>query len=145
MKYFEDFEVGESYETTGRTIRESDVSSYIQLCGLYEEAFVNDEFIERETIFGEPFVPGEMTLSFALGNVVRSGFLEADATLLGVDVDFTEAVFPGDTIYVETTVASKREREGEERGIVVFQDVVRNQDGEEVAEMEKTTLMKKQL
>lgn len=142
MKFFEDFDIGDSCVTGGRTITETDIVNYVQVCGLYEQMFINDEHLDQSDTFDRKFAPGELTLSFALGNVARSGFLDSDVVLAGLEVDFLEPVYVGDTIRVESTVVDKRQTSTDERGIVVFEDTIENQRGDVVGKVEKTTLVR---
>lgn len=142
MRYFEDYAVGERYETDGRTITESDISRYVELCGLFEPIFVDVEHVREETQYDERFAPGELTISFALGNVIRSPFVDNALSMLQLDTSFVEPVFAGDTIYVQIEVVEVNETSDPSKGIVVFDYDVLNQDGTTVLEMQETALIK---
>ena len=66
------------------------------------------------------------------------------ANLGFTDVSFPAPVFAGDTLYVESTLVSKREsrsRAGE--GLVTLEHVSRNQDGLIVARATRNMLIRK--
>ncbi|SDN97077.1 MaoC like domain-containing protein, partial [Bacillus sp. OK048] len=59
-------------------------------------------------------------------------------------VKFTNPVFPGDTIYVETEVINKRESKSRPNdGLLFFEHRAKNQHGTVVMECRRTSLMKK--
>ena len=69
---------------------------------------------------------------------------KAIANLGWRDIKLPKPVFPGDTLYAESTVLEKREsrsRPGE--GIVTVRTCGRNQRGEVVCEFERTMLVMK--
>ncbi|WP_254861525.1 MaoC family dehydratase [Halovivax gelatinilyticus] len=141
MRYWEEYEVGETYRTAGRTVTESDISQFVELCGLFEPIFTDVEYVREHTPYDERFAPGELTGSFALGNVIRSGFIENAISMLDLEQTFLEPVFAGDTIAVDIEVDSVSETSDDERGIVVFEYEVTNQRGDTVAEMTETALI----
>jgi acyl dehydratase len=143
MRYFEDYEVGETYRTTGRTVTESDITRFVELCGLYEPIFVDMEHVREHTPYDRRFAPGELVTDFALGNVIRSGFIEAAMSMLELNATFEAPLFAGDTIYVDIEVADASETSKDDRGIVVFQYDVQNQDDETVATAEETAMIRR--
>jgi acyl dehydratase len=143
MQYFEDYEVGETYRTNGRTVTDSDISQFVELCGLYEPIFVDVEHVKENTPYDERFAPGELVTDFALGNVIRSGFIEAAMSMLELNATFEAPVFAGDTIYVDIEVIEVTETSKEDRGIVVFEYDIKNQDDETVAVAEETAMIRR--
>lgn len=141
MRYFEDYAVGETYRTSGRTVTDSDISQFVELCGLFEPIFVDIEHVKEHTPFDRRFAPGELTGSFALGNVIRSGFVENAISMLDLEQTFKQPVFAGDTISVDIEVADVKATSSDDQGIVVFDYDVRNQDDEVVVEMTETALI----
>jgi acyl dehydratase len=143
FEYFEDLEVGQRFETDGRTITESDVRTYVQVCGLYDRLFVDKEYIAEETPFDDWFVPGEMTAGLVLGNAIRTGVFGSAMAMLGFEIEFPNPLHVGDTLYVEFEVLNKREANDPDHGIVTYGYTGRNQDGEVVAELEETVLARR--
>lgn len=141
-KFFEDYAEGDTFTTGGRTVTESDIGDFVELCGLFEPIFTDVEHVRSETPYDDFFAPGEMTASFALGNVIRSSFVENAITMLDLDISFERPVFGGDTIAVDIEVAATHETSSEDRGVVVFDYDVTNQDGETVLTMSETALIR---
>ncbi|WP_247730373.1 FAS1-like dehydratase domain-containing protein [Halovivax limisalsi] len=143
MTYFEEYDVGMTYRTNGRTITESAIESFVELCGLYEPMFTDIEHVREHTPYDERFAPGELVTDFALGNVIRSGFIEEAMTMLELHTTFEKPVFAGDTISVEITVRDTTERSDPESGIVTFEYDIRNQDDETVATTTETVMIRR--
>lgn len=142
MRYFEDYEVGETFTTGRRTITDGNISDFVELCGLYEPIFVDMVHLREATPYDTRFAPGEMTASFALGNVIRSGFVENAITMLDLEMDFEKPVFAGETIHVDVEVVETSETSDPGQGVVVFEYDVKNQDDESVMDMRETALIR---
>jgi acyl dehydratase len=140
-RYFEDFEVGQTYVVGGRTVTETDIVLLSSLIGALAPIFLNEEYA-KQTPYGTRIAPGELTLSFALAAtepLVHGGLIG----LLGIDkVRFRAPVKPGDTVSNTVTVLATRLSARSGRGIVTFSDSVRNQRDEEVATFEHAVLMR---
>jgi acyl dehydratase len=133
--YFEDFSPGKIYATHRRTITETDLISFMTLCGFYEPLFVDQGYVEKETAYGRRIVPGALTMSYAEGLSILSGILHhTGMAFLGMELAVLKPVFVGDTIGVEIEVIEKRETQKPDRGIVTFIHRVINQKGERVLE-----------
>lgn len=143
MEYYEEYSVGDTYRTAGRTVSESDIMSFIELCGLYEPIFTDIEHIKEHTPFDERFAPGELITDFALGNVIRSGFIEGAVSMLELTTTFDAPVFAGDTIYVDIEVVDKSETSNPDHGVVTFEYTIENQNDEQVARSEETALIRR--
>lgn len=106
--YFEDFSPGKIYATHRRTITETDLISFMTLCGFYEPLFVDQGYVEKETAYGRRIVPGALTMSYAEGLSILSGILHhTGMAFLGMELAVLKPVFVGDTIGVEIEVGRK--------------------------------------
>lgn len=143
MEYYEEYSVGDTYRTGGRTVSESDITTFVELCGLYEPIFTDVEHIKEHTPFDERFAPGELITDFALGNVIRSGFIEGAVSMLELTTTFDAPVFAGDTIYVDIEVIDKSETSNPDHGVVTFEYTIENQNDEQVAISEETALIRR--
>ena len=47
--YWQDVQVGEKYETWGRTVLEADICSFINLVGLHEVVFSDRQFLKEKS------------------------------------------------------------------------------------------------
>lgn len=139
---FEDFAVGDVLRTIRRTIAEADLLAFVQLTGLFEELWLDAGKAERTGIYKGRLVPGYLTLSFAEGLIVLGGWMRNAVGMLGVtDVNWKAPVICGDTIRVELEVVEARPSR-HDRGVVVIQHHVLNQDDVAVLEYRSARLIR---
>lgn len=144
MKYFEDFSVGETFTTPGRTVTDADVTDFAGVSGDFYSLHTDREFAKRN-IFHERIAHGVLTLAMTEGLWMRLGiFEETLVAFYGIDeLRFTKPVFIGDTIRVTLTVAEKREKK--ELGLVTLKNDVVNQNGENVLKFDAHLLFKRRV
>ncbi|MBM3526397.1 MAG: dehydratase [Alphaproteobacteria bacterium] len=131
-QHFEDFTVGQSFETTGRTVGEADILMFAGLSGDYTRIHMDAEFAKR-SIFGERVAHGALGIAIMTGLLTQLGTVTDTAMgLLEMTCRFTAPLRLGDTIHVRQTVADKRETSKPDRGIVTFDLVLLNQRNESV-------------
>jgi len=141
-RYFEEFEVGDTIETAGRTVTESDVMRFAALSGDYNELHTNAEYA-RETMFGERIAHGLLGLSIVSGLSARMGF--GDGTVeafISLEWKFRAPITFGDTVWARIEVKRKKEMSRLGGGFVIFDVTVRNQDDETVQKGSWTLLIK---
>ncbi len=137
---FDDFEVGQIFETYHRTVTETDLVNFTQFAGLRLPIFIDDEHAKKST-HGGRIIPGFLTAS------VSAGMLESvlgDSTLAGLGMDefrFNAAVRPGDTLGAEVAIEKKKETSNATRGILSVRVRVINQREDCVLEYAATVLM----
>jgi acyl dehydratase len=143
-RYWEEFKVGQTFETARRTVEAGDVSRFAGLSGDFNPLHVDAEFA-RQTPFGERVAHGMLTLSISTGQQNQLGLFEGTTlAFLGMDrVRFAAPVKLGDTIHTALTVREVRETSRPDRGVVVMDVVVRNQRGEAVATYEASLLVRR--
>jgi acyl dehydratase len=132
MKYLEDFEIGERIVTRGRTVTEADIVNFASLTGDWFPLHVDAEYA-KNTQFGERIAHGMLVLSLASG-LFSPQYLMGWAFVAFYGMDRVRFVAPtkiGDTLHVELEVVDKEDRG--ERGLVSFNERVKNQMGEDVA------------
>lgn len=128
---FDQFEVGKTYLSSRRTIRESDIAQFAALSADYNPLHVDETYIQEHTDYRQCIAHGALTFAVSTGFSFQDG-LVAGTTLafLGVDeLRWKHVVYPGDTLHMETRVLEKIESKTPTRGIVKFQRDVINQDG----------------
>ncbi|MBZ5700191.1 MAG: acyl dehydratase [Acidobacteriia bacterium] len=135
-RYFEDWKPGDVIETIGRTVGDTDITQFVTLCGLFEELFVSQQYVEKHSIYPKRFAPGALTFSFAEGLIVLTGCIHGvGLALLSVDgLTIKRPLFAGDTMKVRVEVLETRPTRRPDRGIVTFAHTVLNQDGESIME-----------
>lgn len=134
--HFEDFEVGQTFESVGRTVTESDLAMHSMFTGDWTELHTNRHYAE-EGHFGERVAHGPMTFTLATGFVYRCGFLERTVVaFLGMNyMDIPAPVTIGDTISLDMEVTeTKAFSSREDAGLVVIDTEMTNQEGETVFE-----------
>ena len=129
--YFEEFSVGQSIKTAGRTISEDAIFSFAGLTGDYNPIHTNAEFAKK-TQFGQRIAHGLLGLSLATGLVMQTGFLEG--TVLAFreinEWKFVKPFFIGDTISAELTITEAKALPRIGGGAIIAAIVVKNQSDE---------------
>lgn len=99
--YFEEFEVGMSFSSPGRTLTESDIVSFAGLSGDFTQIHTDMEF-SKQTVMGERVAHGLLGLAIVSGLAVRTGVLEGTVLAFReiVDWKFVKPIFIGDTVHV---------------------------------------------
>ncbi len=129
--YFEEYEIGSSRKTSGRTITETDFVVHAGHTGDFFPHHMDAEFM-KETPFGRRIAHG--TLVFSIGVGLTASVINPVAFSYGYDrLRFVRPVFIGDTIHTRATIAAKEDdpkRAGS--GRVIERIEVVNQRGEVV-------------
>jgi 3-hydroxybutyryl-CoA dehydratase len=141
-RYFEEFEIGDETETTGRTITETDVVAFAGLSGDYNPLHTDAEFA-KGTMYGERVAHGLLGLSVATGLAARHGFVEGTAqAFTGLEWKFRGPIMLGDTIRMRVKVRRKREMAKLGGGFIIFDVTLLNQRDETVQKGSWTVLVK---
>jgi acyl dehydratase len=102
-----------------RTITESDILTFAGFTGDYASLHVDEEYA-RTTPFGGRILHGNAILSIACGLLVQTGTFDGHLGMLGMELRFTRAVRPGDTIHAELREISSRVDSTGAREVVVY-------------------------
>ena len=128
-KDFDALEVGERFETPGRTIGEADILGFAELTGDTHPQHTDAEWAAQSR-FGERIAHGLLVLSCAAGLVEFDPDRVVALRKVG-DAVFKAPVGIGDTVHVEGEVVRTRELD-EEHGLVECRWKVVNQRGKTV-------------
>jgi acyl dehydratase len=141
-RYFEDFEVGDTYEhRPGKTVLESD-NHLFTLLTLNTHPLHFDAEYGKATEFGRNLVVSTYTLALLIGMSVSDCSQKAIANLGMDEVRFTGPVFAGDTLYGESEVLAKRESKSRPgQGIVTIRTIGKNQRGETICTFRRDMLI----
>jgi acyl dehydratase len=105
--YFEEYEIGSSRMTGGRTITETDFVVHAGHTGDFFPHHMDAEFM-KSTPFGQRIAHG--TLVFSVGVGLTASVINPAAFSYGYDrLRFIKPVFIGDTIRTRTTIAAKED------------------------------------
>lgn len=140
-KFYEEFAVGDHWETPRRTITETDVVVFAAFSGDHNPIHTDEEFA-KTTIYGARLLHGPAGFVIATGLESRLGIKEGTAiAFLGMTWDMKGPIKIGDTIKVIEKVAEMRETKKADRGIVTFYVALVNQREEVVQEGEWKVMM----
>ncbi|MBI3107742.1 MAG: MaoC family dehydratase N-terminal domain-containing protein [Candidatus Rokubacteria bacterium] len=143
--YFDDLVEGEEFTSLARTITEADIVNLAGVMGWYDPLHT-----DAESTKGGPF--GGRVAQGLLGLVLSNGLsngcipshrgLAAVVAFLGIEAwSFRGPIRMGDTIRIVTRVVEKRTTKSPDRGLVVFEQAVVNQNGRTVQDGRKTYLI----
>lgn len=129
--YFEDYRIGSSRMTSGRTITETDFVVHAGHTGDFFPHHMDAEFM-KTTSFGQRIAHG--TLVFSVGVGLTASVVNPVAFSYGYDrLRFIKPVFIGDTIKTRTTISAKEDDpKRPDSGRVVERCEVINQHGDVV-------------
>jgi acyl dehydratase len=129
---WEEYEIGSSRLSGGRTITETDLVIHAGQTGDFYPHHMDAEWCKTQ-VFGQRVAHGTLILSVAVGSL--AGEINEVAFSYGYDkVRFIAPIFIGDTITSRAEIVAKREhaKNPDEFGIVDEQVSVMNQRGETV-------------
>ncbi len=132
---FEAHTIGARFHTRRRTVSETDIVTFVNLCGFTEPLFMDMEYVASQSVFTKRAAPGALTFAFSEGLIIQMGLIHGTGmAYLGGEMRLVAPVLEGDTIQVEVEVTDKRETKKPDRGIVSYTHRVTNQRGEVVLE-----------
>jgi acyl dehydratase len=142
--YWEEWEIGKSFETAARTITETDIVNFAGISGDYNPLHINEEFCKK-TQFGTRIAHGPLIYAIAAGLLFQLHLYDDTlVAFLGFEsLKFTKPTKIGDTIYAKITVTELTETSKPDRGVMKRQLQVINQRGEVVQEGVQAFLMKR--
>jgi acyl dehydratase len=143
--YFEDVAEGQTFQSAGRTITETDFVMHSMFTGDWTELHTNKEYSE-DGPYGARIAQGPMTFILATGLFQRTGIVERTVfAFLGMNyMDIPNPVFIGDTVSAEYEITEKRELDSrDDAGFVCVDSTMTNQDGDSVFEGDMKFLFRK--
>ncbi len=140
--FFEDYTVGESRSSVGRTITEADVVLHAGQTGDFYPHHMDAEWCKTQD-FKQRIAHGTLVFAVAVGQT--AGVINPEAFSYGYDrLRFIRPVFIGDTLTARCSVVEKRDdpkRPG--HGVVVERVESLNQRGETVLAAEHLLLVRR--
>jgi len=138
--YFDDLEVGQQWESAGRTVTQADIVNFAGLSGDFNPIHMDHEFA-KTTPFHQPIAHGLLVFAIASGLSVTNPLVRTIAFLSIRDWQFKGPIFIGDTIRVLSKVLEKEAGARGRRGTVTWQRQLINQEGKVVQEGIALTLV----
>ena len=141
--YFEDYQIGDKFETPGRTVTDAEISAYAGISMDFNPVHTDEQYA-KSTIYQTRIAHGMLTLTIGFGLLTRLGLqVGTGMGLLGISGKFVRPVRIGDTISTKAEVISLRPTSKPDRGIVTFKLDIVNQNDEIVCEAETTHMVKR--
>lgn len=131
-RWYEDYEIGETRDSTGRTITEADIVLHAGQSGDFFPHHMDADWCSRQP-FGQRIAHGTLILSIAVG--MTAGNINPQSMSYGYDrIRFIKPVFIGDTITVTAAITEKtsHRKDPDRFGYVHELVTVRNQGGDTV-------------
>jgi acyl dehydratase len=138
--FFDDVEVGQQWESLGRTITEADIVNFAGLSGDFNPIHMDHEFA-KTTAFRRPIAHGLLVFSIGSGLGLHAPPMRTLAFLEVKDWLFKGPIFAGDTIHVRSQVVAKESRSRGRRGEITWRRELINQEGKVVQEGTTVTLV----
>ena len=121
-KFFEEFNEGDLFITSRRTLRESDLLDFCNLCWFNLSMFFDEIYTSKEMPYKTPVFPGPFIIPLAIGLFLKLGVYERTViALLGIqNLKFKTSLRVGDTMEVEVKILKKRDSKTySDRGILL--------------------------
>jgi acyl dehydratase len=144
-KFYDELEVGMTFQhALARTLTETDNILFCSLTMNTQPLHMDEEFA-RKTPFGTRIMNGIFTLGVVVGISVGDLTQGTIIANLGYEnVRHPHPLYAGDTLYVETTIVSKRESSSRpDAGIVTLKHSGRNQSSDLCIEVTRSALFLK--
>jgi acyl dehydratase len=142
-QFFEDYELGATRDSFGRTLSEADIIIHAGQTGGFFPHHMDAEWCKTQP-FGERIVHG--TLLFSVGVGLTANQINPRAMSYGYDrLPFIKAVFIGDTLTSRVEIAEKRDHKRSTHGVVAEKSEVKNQRGELVLVYEHLLLVERRI
>jgi len=140
-KYYEEFQVGETRTTIGRTITETDIVMHAGQTGDYFPHHMDAEWCKTQD-FKQRIAHGTLIFSVAVG--MTASFINEVAMTYGYErMRFIRPVHIGDTITVHISISDKQPHKKPAYGLVTEKLEVLNQNDQLVMVCEHLLLTEK--
>jgi acyl dehydratase len=141
--YWEEFPVGHVMESEERLVSEQDVADFARLSEDTNPLHTSEEYA-KQSPFGRRIAHGMLILAATTGLTCRTGkFVGTTIAFMSLTAKFLSPIYFGDRIKCRMKVKEKKESREPDRGVVIFDVRVRNQDDRLVAQTEWVLLMKR--
>lgn len=127
--YFEDFAVGQTFQTSARTVTEADVVAFAGLSGDFNAIHTDAEFA-RASPLGQRIAHAALGIAFVTGLTARLGIFDRSAVqFIGMDWRFLSPILIGDTVHCTIAIAAKEDGPLPDRGTLIREVELLKHDG----------------
>ena len=140
---WDELEIGDAFQTVGRTITEADLVNFITCTGMLEVLFTDREFVTNHAPMKGRVVPAALAYTFAEGLLVQGTMQHTGLGFLNMQFDVKGPTLVSDTIYVECEVTEVRAT-SKGRGLVRTLNRIFTQRGDVVIEYSPLRIMASQ-
>lgn len=138
---FDDLQIGDEWESSGRTITESDVMMFAGLSGDFNPLHVDHAKAARGP-FGKPVAHGLLGLAISSGLASHAPRVDTLAFLAVLEWRFLRPVAFGDTLRVVSTIEAIEPQSRGRRATVTWRRQLFNQNDQLVQEGRTQTLVR---
>lgn len=119
--YLEDFELGKTYCSGGRTITECDVAAFAGLSGDFNPLHMDEEYAKTQSIFGKRIAHGMIGPVIMTGMSNQTGMFEGTTVaFLELSIKYPAPLEIGATVHLEMTPTDIRHTSKPGRGILTL-------------------------
>ncbi len=142
--FLEDFEPGQVFTSSARTITEADLTLFAMLSGDWNPVHVDEEFA-RTTQYGKRLVHGLYGPAIMTGFMQQLGIFDGSAiAMLNVSqLTFKLPLLVGDTVHLRLTILATRATSDGKRGVVGRRFELVKHGGEVAQEMLSDVLIRR--
>lgn len=141
--YFEEYEVGMSFETGRRTVTDYDISTFVGLCSFQGPIWMDLNYVGQSKYYSGRLTPGLLVLSLVEGLIISSGVMEdRGLALMELTPKFEEPILAGDTIYATSEVVALHLTSKGDRGVITTENIVRTTDGKQAIRYRAVRMVK---
>ena len=72
---FEQHKIGDVHRTLGRTVSETDIVTFVNLCGFTEPLFMDMEYVQARVRLRRRAAPGALTFALTEGLIMQTGLI----------------------------------------------------------------------
>jgi len=138
--YYDDVDIGQEFESQGRTVTETDIVNFAGLSGDFNPIHIDREFA-KNTPFRQVIAHGLLVFSIGSGLGVSCPQMRTIAFVQVSEWNFRGPVFIGDTIHLRSRVLEKTLKGRGRRGEIIWYRGIYNQEGKIVQEGKLVTLI----
>lgn len=143
QKTYDEYRIGEVFESYGRTITEADIVNFTCFAGLKLPMFIDEEFSKKHSLYKTRVAPGLMTASIGAG-MLEDILGKYTLAALGLDrFKFSAPVKIGDTLHARITIEAMKDHRDGGKGILSVMIEMVNQTGAVPLEFHGAFMMRK--